>query len=105
MKRIVTGVAPVLTVSTSRCITYTSQITCSGHNITTRWVDEIALPTSTLDNIERVAVKMERMAGETSNVDLNDRPPGIDGVCVLRRVEVSRPGQNLEESWKGGRHV
>lgn len=108
MKRIVTGVLPTLTVSTSRCINNSSKITCGGHNITTRWVDEIALSTSTLDNVERMTMKMERMAGKTGNVDLNDGPPGIDDIGVLRSVKVTcfrRSAQDLEESWKIGRPV
>jgi len=108
MKRIVTGVAPVLAVSASLCMKCTNQITCGDYNITAGWVDKIALSTSTLDNVERVAVKMERMTGKTSNVDLNDRILGIDDICILRRVKVtcfSRSAQDLEESWKSRRHV
>ena len=89
MKRIVTGVAPALAVSTSRCINCINQITCSDYNITTRWVDEIAFSTSTLDNVKRVAVKMERVAGETSDVDLDYRPFGGNDICVFRRVKVT----------------
>ena len=85
----VTGVAPAFSVSTSRCINRISQITCSNYNVTTRWIDKIALSTSTLDNVERVAVKMERVAGETSDVDLNYRPFGSNDICVLRRVKVA----------------
>ena len=52
---------------------------------------------------------MERMARETGDVDLNDGTPGIDYICVLRRVIVtcfvSHSAQDLEESWKSGRHV
>ena len=108
MKRIVTGVAPALAVSTSRRIISINQITCSNYNITTRWVDEVAFSTSTLDNVERVAVKVEWVAGETSDVDLNYGPLGVDNICVLCRVKVTcvgRAGQDLEESWKSGRHV
>jgi len=108
MKRIVTGVAPALVVSTSRRINRINQITCGNYNITARWVDEIAFSTSTLDNVERVAVKMERVARKTSNVDLNDRPLSVDDICVFRRVKVAcftRSGQDLEESGKSGRHV
>ena len=108
MKRIVTGVAPALVVSTSRCINSIDQITCCDYNITTRWIDKIAFSTSTLDNVERVAVKMERVAGETSDVNLDYRPFGIDDICVFRRVKVTRfscPGQDLEESWKSRGYV
>ena len=108
MKRIVTGVAPVHVVSTSRRITCISQITCCDYDITTRGIDEIAFSTSTLDNVKRVAVKMERMARKTSDVDLDDGPLGIDDVCVLRGVEVTcfgRSAQDREEGWEGGGHV
>ena len=89
MKRIVTGVAPAIAVSVLLCISNINQITCSDYNITTRWVDEIAYSISTLDNVKRVAVKMERVAGETSDVDLNYRPFGVDDICVFRRVKVT----------------
>ena len=108
MKRIVTGVAPVLAVSASLCMKCTNQITCGDYNITAGWVDKIALPASTLGNVERVAVKMERMNAKTSNVDLNDGILGIDDICILRRVKVtciSRSAQDLEESWKNWRNV
>ena len=105
MKRIVTGVAPTLAVSTSRCINCINQITCCNYNITTRWVDEIAFSTSTLDNVKRVAVKVERVAGETSDVDLNYRPSGVDDICIFRRLKCKVTRQDLEESWKRGGRV
>ena len=89
MKRIVTGVVPAVAVSVLRCISNINQITCGDYNITTRWIDEIAFSISTLDNVKRVAVKMERVATESSNVDLNYRPFGVDDICVFCCVKVT----------------
>jgi len=81
---------------------YDGRGTSSVNNIPQRWVDEIGRSSGTLDDMEGMTVKMERMFRETGNGDF-DTVTTIDSMSILVVGEVSViPGAVCQDTHECG---